>query len=276
MKGFRSVFTVTLFAAILMFGNLFLSSCSKSDDGPASTPQNYVLVHGAWQAPYVWDAVKASLEQKGNHVTVVELPGHGSDQTPPQTISLDTYKSKVLDAISKIDGKVILVGHSLSGMVISSVAEQIPTKIEKLVYVAAYLPTSGQSLKDLADMDAANSQLPRNLVITGGPTAGVKQDQIVNIFIQDGTPAVQNQVLQNYRAEPLYPLSNPVTLTTANFGSVEKVYIKTLQDNAVSPFLQDMMTSNTSVKSVYKLNTGHSPFLSKPDSLSILLVKIAQ
>ena len=276
MKGFRSVFTTTLFAAILMFGNLFLSSCSKSDDDPTSTPRNYVLVHGAWQAPYVWDAVKASLEQNGNHVTVVELPGHGSDQTPPQTISLDTYKSKVLDAISKIDGKVILVGHSLSGMVISSVAEQIPTKIEKLVYVAAYLPTSGQSLKDLADMDAATSQLPRNLIITGGPTADIKQDQIVNIFIQDGAPAIQNLVLQNYRAEPLYPLSNPVTLTTANFGSVEKVYIKTLQDNAVSPALQDIMTANTNVKSIYKLNTSHSPFLSKPDSLSLLLIKIAQ
>jgi len=274
MKGFRSVFTTALFAAILTFGNLFLSSCSKSDDDPTSMPRNYVLVHGAWQGPYVWNAVKASLEQKGNHVTVVELPGHGSDQTPPQTISLDTYKNKVLDAISKIEGKVILVGHSLSGMVISSVAEQIPTKIEKLVYVAAYLPTTGQSLRDLAMMDS--SQLTRNLIITGGPTADINQDQIVNIFIQDGTPAIQNLVLQNYRAEPFYPLNNPVTLTTANFGSVEKLYIKTLQDNAVSPALQDIMTANANVKSIYKLNTGHSPFLSKPDSLSVLLIKIAQ
>jgi pimeloyl-ACP methyl ester carboxylesterase len=255
-----------------------LSSCSKNDDEPGLVPKNYVLVHGAWQAPYVWDAVKTNLEREGNHVTVVELPGHGSDQTPPQNISLETYKNKVVDAISHIDGKVILVGHSLGGIVISSVAEQIPAKIEKLVYVAAYLPISGQSLQTLSGMDA-NSQLNPllgNLIFTGAPTVDVKQDQIVNIFIQDGTPAIQNLVLQNYRAEPIAPLNTPVTLTAANFGSVEKFYIKTLQDHALTPALQDQMTSATSVKSIYKLNTSHSPFLSKPDSLSLLLVKIAR
>lgn len=275
MKTSNTTFSSKLFTTIITIGIFLLSSCSKSDDTPTATAKNYVLVHGAWQAPYVWDAVKATLEAKGNHVTVIELPGHGSDQTQPQTISLDTYKDKVVDAISKIEGKVILVGHSLGGMVISAVAEQIPTKIEKLVYVAAYLPTSGQSLKNLSDMDTA-SQLPMNLIFTGGPTVDVKQDQIVNVFIQDGTPAIQNLVLQNYRAEPITPLNNPVTLTPANFGTVEKVYIKTLQDRAVSIALQDIMAANTNVKTIYKLNTSHSPFLSKPDSLSILLAQIAQ
>jgi len=259
---------------------IMFSSCSKKNDEVKPVVKNYVLVHGAWQAPYVWDAVKTKLISEGNNVTVVELPGHGSDMTDPSTLTINTYRDKVLDAISKINGKVILVGHSLGGMIISAAAEQNPSKIEKLVYLAAYLPTSGQSLFGLAMTDPGSQLgITGNLIFNnGGLTVDVKQDQIVNIFIPDGSAQVQSLVLQNYRAEPGIPLQAPVTLTAANFGSVEKVYIKTLQDRVVSPGLQDRMIAAAmgGVKTVYQLNTSHSAFLAKPDSVAILLTKIGQ
>lgn len=261
---------------------IMFSSCSKSNDELKPVSKNYVLVHGAWQAPYVWDAVKNILISEGNSVTVVELPGHGSDQTVPSTLTLNTYRDKVADAISKINGKVILVGHSLGGMIISAVAEQNPSKIEKLVYLAAYLPASGQSLLDLAGTDAGSSlggTINGKDILTKDFVNGIldiQRDQIVNIFIQDGSAQVQNLVLQNYRPEPLVPFTNPVTLSAANFGSVEKVYIKTLQDHVVSPALQNQMIATGNVKTVYQLNTSHSAFLAKPDSVAILLTKIGQ
>ncbi len=270
MKKFK---VIQILIVAFMF---ILSSCSNDDAQPAN-PANYVLVHGAWQAPYAWQAVKTNLEKQGNKVIVVELPGHGADQTVPNQITLDTYKEKVIGAISAIGGKVVLVGHSLGGMIISSVAEAIPQKIEKLVYVAAYLPTSGQTLDDLAHMDR-DSHLGGDALIfhTDTYTVDVKQDLVVDLFIQDGSAEVQNLVLNNYRTEPLIPFVSPVTLTAQNFGSVKKVYIKTLQDHVVSPYLQAQMISTTPVDSVYEINTGHSPFLSQPDALTSLLTKIAK
>lgn len=263
---------LSVVAAAIMF-----SSCSKKNDELKPAAKNYVLVHGAWQAPYVWNAVKTSLVNEGNNVTVVELPGHGSDHTVPSTLTLNTYRDKVIDAISKINGKVILVGHSLGGMIISAVAEQNPSKIEKLVYIAAYLPTSGQSLLDLALSDAGSSLGGEGILTSNADgTFDVKQDQITNIFIQDGSAQIQNLILQNYRPEPASPFMNPVTLTAANFGTVEKVYIKTLQDHVVSPALQNHMINTAGLKAVYQLNTSHSPFLSKPDSVAILLTKIGK
>lgn len=203
-----------------------LSSCSKKNNDVKPAVKNYVLVHGAWQAPYVWDAVKTSLANEGNNVTVVELPGHGSDQTVPSTLTLNSYRDKVTDAISRMDGKVILVGHSLGGMIISAVAEQNPSKIEKLVYIAAYLPSSGQSLLDLANTDAGSALgTPGILAQNADGTLDVKRDQIASIFIQDGSAQIQNLVLQNYRPEPAIPFTNPVTLTTDNFGSVEALRV---------------------------------------------------
>jgi len=263
----------------LLFAAIFaaLLSCTKNDDNPTVTSKTFVIVPGAWSAPYAWTDVKASLEKSGNKVIVVQLPGHGADQTPPQNLTMDVYRDKVISTLDSISGKVILVGHSLGGVVISEVAEKVPSKIEKLVYVAAFVPLSGQSLLDLASTDTT-SVLGANLRPSADNlTVDIVHDQIVNGFIQDGSPDLQSLVLANYRAEPAIPLTNKVSLTTANYGSVSKVYIKTLMDHAVTPTLQkQMLAAATGFSIVYQLNTGHCPFLVKPDSVAILLNKAAK
>jgi pimeloyl-ACP methyl ester carboxylesterase len=265
-----------LLPTILLVAFVALFSCSKDD--PATTvKKNYVIVPGAWSAPYAWANVKASLEKSGNTVTVVQLPSHGSDQTPPQNVSMDIYRDAVINAMNAMNGKVILVGHSMGGVVISDVAEKTPSKIEKLVYVAAFVPVSGQSMLDLAMTDTT-SVLNGNLRPSAdGFTIDVVSDQITNAFIQDGTADEKNLVLTNYQTEPLVPFTNPVTLTTGNYGSVPKFYIKTLIDQTVSPDLQKRMLAATpDFAATYKLNTSHSPFLVKPDSVTILLTNIAK
>jgi pimeloyl-ACP methyl ester carboxylesterase len=250
-------------------------SCSKDDDNHLVEAKTFVLVHGAWQAPFVWDSVKTGLEKTGAHVVVVQLPGHGVDTAAPQTLSIDVYRDKVISVLAGVQGKVILVGHSLGGMVISAVAEKVPSRIEKLVYLGAFLPASGQSLLDLASTDA-DSQLGSALVPSADQlTLNVMPDKLIGIFIQDGTDAAKALALSNYRAEPAIPFTNKVTLTPANFGSVPKVYIKTLQDHAISSVLQSRMITAASIQTIYQLNTSHTAMLAKPDSVSSLLITIS-
>ncbi|SEV88354.1 Pimeloyl-ACP methyl ester carboxylesterase [Chitinophaga sp. YR573] len=270
MKETISLLLTTVFAIST------LAYCKKNEDNAIGTPRTYVLVHGAWQAPYVWDAVRTDLVNKGNKVIVVELPGHGSDKTPPHTLSLDVYRDKVMEAIATVNEKVILVGHSMGGMVITAVAEKIPSKISQLVYIGAFLPASGQTLADLTATDPG-SKLGASLISSSDQlTLDVKADSLTWLFINDGTPAVKQQVIDNYRAEPAIPLSNKVTLTDAAFGAVKKVYIKTLKDIVISPTLQDNMIAAAHITTVLTVNTSHSPFLSQPHEVSKLLLSIAK
>src|ERR1700744_5080196 len=173
------------------------------------------------------------------------MPGHGTDQTPVLRLKFDVYKNVVINTIDSLGGKVILVGHSFGGVIISDVAESIPSKIEKLVYIAGFVPLSGQSCLALARTDTT-SVLGASLVPSeDGLPLGVVQNEIVPSFIQDGTTAEQNLVLANFRAEPTVPLTNPVTLTAANYGSVPKAYIRTLMDHAITPTLQARMLAAT-------------------------------
>ena len=152
---FKSKTAVPRFLATLLAFSSFsaFASCTGNDENQNGKPQTYVLVHGAWQAPYVWDEVKLNLTKNGNQVIIVELPGHGKDHTPNQNLSLNLYRDKVIEALSKVNGKVILVGHSMGGMVVTAVAESIPSKISRLVYIGAFLPTSRQAIADIAKTD---------------------------------------------------------------------------------------------------------------------------
>jgi pimeloyl-ACP methyl ester carboxylesterase len=234
-----------------------------------------VLVHGAWQAPYAWQSVKDQLIQKGQNVVVVELPGHGSDMTAPATLSMDVYRDKVIAAINAVQGNVVLVGHSMGGMVITAAAEKIPNRIDKLVYIGAFLPANGQSLLALASTDST-SMLGPNLVPSADQlTLGIKAESIVPVFIQDGSDAVKKQVVDNYRPEPAIPFTNPVTITAANFGKLTKYYFYTAQDHAVGLNLQKRMVAAAGIKNTYTLNSSHCPFLSMPDQVTSYLLNLS-
>ncbi|MBO2012238.1 alpha/beta fold hydrolase [Hymenobacter negativus] len=270
MKPFR--FTALL-AAVLLCA---LVACSDEKTDPAAPPKTFVLVHGAWQAPYAWQLVQQQLVQQGQRVVVVELPGHGADTTPPATLTLDSYRDKVVAAIAAQPGHVILVGHSLGGMVVTAVAERIPDRIDKLVYIGAFLPANGQSLLALASTDST-SQLGAALVPSADQlTLGIRPDRLLPVFIQDGNAAVQKLVTDNYRAEPAIPFTNPVTVTAANFGRVDKYYVHTSQDQAVGLRLQKRMVAAAGITKTYTLPSGHCPFLSLPDQVSAVLLGLAR
>ena len=250
------------------------SSCSPGD---LPLPSNsYVLIHGAWQAPYVWQMVKQQLENKGQKVIVVELPAHGDDNTSPAAVSIDVYRDKVIDAINKINGKVILVGHSMGGVVVSAVAEKIPLKIKRLVYIGAFLPSNGQSLLDLALQDTQSLLGPSLIPSKDQLTLDLVRENIVSIFCQDASDEIKKLVVEKFRVEPAIPFANKISLSHANFGKVDKYYIRTTEDHAIGLPLQNQMLADAQITKVYSLNSGHCPFLSQPENVTGILLAIGR
>jgi pimeloyl-ACP methyl ester carboxylesterase len=264
-------------ALVFMLGlALVVTSCSKDDDLPQSVnSKTYVLVHGAWQAAYSWKQVKAELEQRGNKVIAVELPGHGEDGTDPSGIHMENYKAKVVAAIQAEPGKVVLVGHSMGGMVISITAEAIPAKIERLIYVGAFVPKDKQSLLDVSGSDKESLLGPQ--LDLQGLFLGVKDVSLVpKLFADDATDAIKQELSSKYRPDPFLPFNDHVTLTDQAFGSVTKSYIRTTKDLAVGMTLQNQMIKDAKITDVHDIASSHCPHLSKPKELTDLLLSISK
>ncbi|TAJ55182.1 MAG: alpha/beta fold hydrolase, partial [Chitinophagaceae bacterium] len=81
--------------------------------------KTFILVHGSWHSAWNWHRVAPILEKRGQKVFAIDLPGMGRDKTPVQAITLQTGVEKICSLIDSIDGKVILVGHSKNGIMIS-------------------------------------------------------------------------------------------------------------------------------------------------------------
>jgi pimeloyl-ACP methyl ester carboxylesterase len=259
--------TAILLMAMSVLG--FTTQAQKTNNKNSTT---IVLVHGAWSDATAWQAVTPLLKAQGHEVIAVNLPGHGSDATPFTNISLQSYADAVKNAIG--DRKnIILVGHSMAGLVISQVAEQIPGQIKELVYLAAYLPQNGESLLSLAKQDA-DSHVGKYLQIdqTTG-SAKVAKDGVIDVFAADAPAQIGDYIANNIKPEPLAPLATPVTLTDGKFGSVKKVYIHTTDDHAVSFTLQKTMVKNNGhISKEYSLPSSHTPFISMPDKLASILL----
>lgn len=243
-------------------------------------PATYVLVHGAFQDARAWADLTPLLQARGATVLTVNLPGRVQDGTPPEAATLDGYRDAVLQVVNAQPNPVILVGHSFGGLTISKVAEAAPERIKTLVYLAAYLPQAGapdQSMAKIAETDQWNrfNKARQNFLLAPDyKTASVLADDQLMLFCADCSPEAQRKTLALMQREPLKPAATPVVLTAARYGAVDKAYIFTTRDNAVSHTLQQRMVAATPVRRSTSLRTGHSPFVEAPQALADALLSL--
>lgn len=241
---------------------------------PGTKMNTIVLVHGAWLDASSWDNVAPMLRNAGHEVIVVNLPGHGKDNTTFDKVQLQTY----VDAVKKAIGTrtdITLVGHSMGGIVVSEVAEQIPAQLRNLVYLAAFLPRNGESLFQLATLAENKESLlgkyQRPDEKSG--SVGVAKEGLIETFAADVQKDQADKLLSSLKADALVPFVTPVALTDANFGKVRKSYVYTIYDKAIAYDLQQLMAKNAHIIKSYALPSSHVPFLSMPGVVAAVIAQ---
>ena len=89
----------------------------------------FVLVHGSFHGAWCWQHFTPYLEQRGHHVVAPNLPGSGEDPSLPENADLDSYATRIAGVIDGLAGPVVLVGHSMGGIISSQVAERRPRRL---------------------------------------------------------------------------------------------------------------------------------------------------
>lgn len=233
----------------------------------------FVLVHGAWHGEWCWNTITPLLEAAGHRVVSFDLPGHGMDTTPTSTVSLQDYTERLCSVLDNESEQVILVGHSMGGVVITQAAEYRPDQIQLLIYVCAFLPENGQTLLQI--LESNNVSLP--VVLSDDKTYLTLNEHLVrDAFYGECSDSDSFEAQQKLCFQPLRPFVTPVQLSEGNFGRVPRVYIETLKDHAIPIRVQREMYTRTPCKRIITMNTDHSPFLSQPDELFSHLNNIAE
>lgn len=234
-----------------------------------------LLIHGAWEGAWSWKQTTTFLEKSGHTIKAIDLPGHGDDRTPISEINMALYANRVKGELKKEEGQVILVGHSFAGFVISQVAEEVPEKIEKLVYVASAVPYQGKTAIDIFTEDK-ESELLENLIFSEDKSeATMSREALKNVVFTGATDEQIDAVLPKLVIQATKPFFEKVLTTPENFGRVPKAYVETTLDRVISINAQRHGQEMLGIDEVITLQYGHVPLETAPKELANALNTIA-
>lgn len=237
--------------------------------------KTFVLVHGAWHDGSCWNQLAALLRARGHHIITPDLPGHGSDSTPPHKLSFKSYTRFLADLLESLADDVVLVGHSMSGMVISEVACTVPHKISQLIYVSAYLPRHDESVFDLIALNRGHEPFTAiEQAMEMSPdkrTCSVEKSRIIPLFYNLTPTQLACEAEAAFGVQATLPLAAKVKLDETVLAAIPATYISCSKDKVIPLHHQRRMLARRSCNKVLQIETDHSPFYSAPEQLADLL-----
>jgi pimeloyl-ACP methyl ester carboxylesterase len=245
----RQFVALTLLAAVTTVAPL----SAQQPNRKYVSPTTYVLVHGATGGGWDWWTVDSLLSRDGHRVKRVTLTGLGERvHLASPSIGLATHVDDVVNAILW-DGleDVVLVGHSYGGMVIAGVADRIPERIGRLVYLDAFLPDSGETAIELAESAGATSLRSS---VRGG-------------FIVPGWVADDRAIPRDV-PHPFRTFTDTLRLINPAARRIPGTYILTVEPGETTDAFQ-MFAKRAKARGwkVYQMAADHTPERSAPGAL---------
>jgi pimeloyl-ACP methyl ester carboxylesterase len=250
MNGLTQSVTVDRRARVLRFGALIaaalmlsLSSFSTSARAAESDP-TIVLVHGAFASPAGWDRVADALHKDGY-------------QTAAPALGLDSVSgdvSIVQATLDSIPGDKILVGHSYGGFVITNAAIG-RSDVRGLVYTAAYVPDTGETINSLSVGYAPGAFLAHLLFAPSFPFVMVDPQFFPEDFAQDLNPKLAAQIAAQQRPSSLFIFGTPSG--PGAWHALPSWYAVSGADRAIDPELQRFMAQRAGSTTVQFDDASH-------------------
>jgi thioesterase domain-containing protein len=190
---------------------------------------------------------------------------------------------KIVSVANNQAGPVILVGHSMAGVVIAQAAEVLgKEKVSILVFLDAFMPQNGESVFAMAEKATAQN-VP---VADAQPTPSLRESMIFSddqkasklnlstvtaLFYHDCTKEDIEFAKTRLGWQPMAVLATPVQVTDARYGAVPKVYILCTEAKDMD---KKSISRNVPTRKIYILDSSHSPFFSMPEKLVAILLDL--
>ena len=242
-------------AALLVLIGVFTSLVLAQRSKPA-----IILVHGAWADGSSWAKVIPMLEKAGLNAVAVQNP----------LTSLPDDVAATQRAIARLDGPIILVGHSYGGAVISEGGND--PKVVGLVYVAAFAPDVGEAVGELGK-EFPPAPGGAELRPDAGGFLTMTTKGVLENFAPDLPPA-QGKLL----AATQGPTNGAVfgaRLAHAAWKTKRTWYVVAANDRMIPPDLERKFAKAMNAKTI-TVPSSHVPMLSHPAEVARLIIEAAK
>lgn len=225
----------------------------------------FALVHGSGHGAWCWDRIVPRLEARGHRAIAMDLPCDNN------SAGCTTYADVVIASLARVDGDVVVVGHSLGGLTIPLVAARRPVK--RMVLLCAVLPIPG-ALPFGPDPGAPPmAAAGLDLVFHEGGTFSFSPGSAASHLYNRCTPEDVDWAIARLRRQSPAPSREVCPLPA--WPDVDRAYIACSDDRIVMPEYARYVARSRAGVDATMLDADHSPFLSNPDALADVLISFA-
>ncbi|WP_194395563.1 alpha/beta fold hydrolase [Microbacterium atlanticum] len=112
-----------------------------------------ILVPGLWLDAASWGDVLPALESAGHRTHPLTMPGVGASAAESADIGIADWVDATVCQIDRLDGDVVLVGHSGGGNVVYGAADARPDRVAHTVFLDTFPPSDGGSISEFPVVD---------------------------------------------------------------------------------------------------------------------------
>ncbi|OZB96002.1 alpha/beta fold hydrolase [Paenibacillus sp. XY044] len=225
-------------------------------------PIGYVFIHGAGLNARIWEEVAKELHAPW---LAMNYPGRGPDNEGIGKLSLQDYCEYMKEQIRGWDvEKLILVAHSLGGVLGLNIAAEMADRVVGFAAVGAVIPRSGGSFVS-AFPPGQRFLLPLMMRLFGTkpPEQAIRRG-----LCSDLTEEQADEIVRGFTPESIRVYTDRVEASSRL--QIPSLYVKLGRDQELKPGLQDQMAGKLGAR-VERLESGHLPMLSHPNELRQLL-----
>lgn len=212
-----------------------------------------IFISGAGLQPWIWQEVTEKISLPYAAVDFTEL----KKSKRLNDITVDDYVQAVLTQITALNvEKVIIVTHSIGGIIGVELAKKLGDKVAGFIAVCAAIPRPSKSFLSLFPFPQSFiTGIIMRIVGTKPPASAIKSGLCNDI---DNTTA--SRVADSFDPESIKLYTTPTSFTP--LPQVPSLYIVTTNDKEYPQDLQRTMAEQLGA-TIVQIDAGHLPMISK-------------
>ena len=218
-----------------------------------TTVSTVVLVHAAWADASSWNKVAVELRRKGFLVRAAQIP----------LTSLADDVAALNRLLQKVDGPVLLAGHSYAGAVITAAATGNPN-VKALIYVAAIVPDEGETVGALFHDAEPNGGIRPHIAPDADGFLWLPEEAVTNAVAPDAL--LEERLLMYVTQHPIALKCLAEQMTAPAWKQKPSWFLIAEKDRMIAPAKQRSMAERIRAH-ICSYGVDHTPLLSAPDTV---------